>query len=111
MGDAAGGAQFTHLAGYHAGVVIRQIMFGLPAKASTAHIPRATYTDPELAQVGLTEAEARKAHGAALTVLRWPYHDNDRAQAEGKTAGLIKVMVVKRPPGGRRHRRARRRAN
>jgi pyruvate/2-oxoglutarate dehydrogenase complex dihydrolipoamide dehydrogenase (E3) component len=100
VGDAAGGAQFTHLAGYHAGVVIRQVLFGLPARANMAHIPRATYTDPELAQVGLTEAEARKAHGAALKVLRWPYHDNDRAQAEGRTAGLIKVMVVRGRPVG-----------
>lgn len=100
VGDAAGGAQFTHLAGYHAGVVIRQILFGLPAKARMDHIPRATYTDPELAQVGLTEDEARKAHGPALEVVRWPYHDNDRAQAEGKTAGLVKVMVVKGRPVG-----------
>lgn len=100
VGDAAGGLQFTHVAGYHAGVVIRSILFGLPAKARTAHIPWATYTDPELAQVGLTEAEARKAHGAALTVLRHSYHHNDRAQAAGKTAGLIKVMVVKGRPVG-----------
>jgi pyruvate/2-oxoglutarate dehydrogenase complex dihydrolipoamide dehydrogenase (E3) component len=100
VGDAAGGAQFTHLAGYHAGVVIRQILFGLPAKASMAHIPRATYTDPELAQVGLTEDEARAAHGEVLQVIRWPYHDNDRAQAEGKTDGLVKVMVVKGRPVG-----------
>jgi pyruvate/2-oxoglutarate dehydrogenase complex dihydrolipoamide dehydrogenase (E3) component len=100
VGDAAGGAQFTHLAGYHAGVVIRQILFGLPAKASMAHIPRATYTDPELAQVGLTEDEARAAHGTALQVVRFPYHDNDRAQAEGKTAGLVKVMIVRGRPVG-----------
>ncbi len=100
VGDAAGGAQFTHLAGYHAGVVIRQVLFGLPAKASMAHIPRATYTDPELAQVGMTEAEARTAHGDRLEVLRWPYHDNDRAVATGKTAGLIKVMVMKGRPVG-----------
>jgi pyruvate/2-oxoglutarate dehydrogenase complex dihydrolipoamide dehydrogenase (E3) component len=99
VGDAAGGQQFTHLAGYHAGIVIRQALFGLPARA-TAPIPRVTFTDPELAQVGLTEAEARAAHGTDLTVLRWPYHDNDRAQAEGRTAGLIKVMVVKGRPVG-----------
>jgi pyruvate/2-oxoglutarate dehydrogenase complex dihydrolipoamide dehydrogenase (E3) component len=99
VGDAAGGMQFTHLAGYHAGIVIRQALFGLPARA-TAPIPRVTFTDPELAQVGLTETEARAAHGTALTVLRWPYHDNDRAQAEGRTAGLIKVMVVRGRPVG-----------
>ncbi|MGB3278113.1 MAG: FAD-dependent oxidoreductase, partial [Pseudorhodobacter sp.] len=66
VGDAAGGLQFTHVAGYHAGVVIRQMLFGLPAKSSNAHIPWATYTDPELAQVGPTEAEARKTYGDAL---------------------------------------------
>jgi len=100
VGDAAGGLQFTHVAGYHAGIVVRSALFGLPAKASTDHIPWATYTDPELAQVGLTEAEAKKAHGAALEVVRFPFHENDRAQAEGKTHGLIKVMVVKGRPVG-----------
>ncbi|MEF3048432.1 dihydrolipoyl dehydrogenase family protein [Pseudotabrizicola sp. L79] len=100
VGDVAGGLQFTHVAGYHAGVVIRQILFGLPARASTRHIPWATYTDPELAQVGLTEAEARKAHGAALTVLRQEFGHNDRALAENKGKGLLKVMVVKGRPVG-----------
>jgi pyruvate/2-oxoglutarate dehydrogenase complex dihydrolipoamide dehydrogenase (E3) component len=100
VGDAAGGLQFTHMAGYHSGVVIRSILFGLPSKMKTSHIPWATYTDPELAQVGMTEAEAHKAHGAALTVVRHTYHHNDRAQAEGKTEGLIKVMVVRGRPVG-----------
>ncbi|MCX7644019.1 MAG: FAD-dependent oxidoreductase [Rhodobacteraceae bacterium] len=100
VGDAAGGPQFTHVAGYHAGIVIRSMLFGLPAKAKTAHIPRATYTDPELAQVGLTEAEARRRHGSRLTVVRWAYRDNDRAVAEGRTDGLVKVMVVGGRPVG-----------
>lgn len=101
VGDAAGGAQFTHLAGYHAGVVVRQMLFGLPARASMAHIPRATYTDPELAQVGLTEAEALAQYGAAaVTVLRVPFAGNDRALTEGATEGLLKVMVVKGRPVG-----------
>ena len=100
VGDAAGGLQFTHLAGYHAGIVIRQALFGLPTRARGDHIPRATYTDPEIAQVGLTEAEARAAHGAALSVVRWPFHDNDRAVTEGRTAGLVKVMVVRGRPVG-----------
>jgi pyruvate/2-oxoglutarate dehydrogenase complex dihydrolipoamide dehydrogenase (E3) component len=100
VGDAAGSLQFTHVAGYHAGVVIRAILFGLPAKAKTSHIPWATYTDPELAQVGMTEAEARKAHGIRLEVVRFPYHENDRAVTEGKTTGFIKVMVVKGRPVG-----------
>ncbi len=62
VGDAAGGPQFTHVANYHAGIVIRNILFRLNAKANHGHIPRVTYADPELAQVGLTEAEARQAH-------------------------------------------------
>jgi pyruvate/2-oxoglutarate dehydrogenase complex dihydrolipoamide dehydrogenase (E3) component len=100
VGDAAGGLQFTHVAGWHAGIVIRQAVFGLPAKADARAIPRATYTDPELAQVGLTEAEARAAHGSALSVVRAEFAHNDRAQAEGKTKGLAKVMVVKGRPVG-----------
>ena len=97
LGDAAGGLQFTHLAGYQAGVVLRQVVLGLPAKATTRHIPWATYTDPELAQIGPTEADARKTHGTALTVLRADFAHNDRALTEAKAVGLIKVMVV----GGR----------
>jgi pyruvate/2-oxoglutarate dehydrogenase complex dihydrolipoamide dehydrogenase (E3) component len=100
VGDAAGGLQFTHVAGYHAGVVIRQTVLGLPAKATTRHIPWVTFTDPELAQVGLTEDQARKAHGTALTVLRQDFHHNDRAQTEGKGKGLLKVMVVGGRPVG-----------
>ncbi|ASP20227.1 mercuric reductase [Antarctobacter heliothermus] len=100
IGDAAGGLQFTHVAGYHAGIVIRSALFGLPAKTKTAHIPWATYTQPELSQVGLTEAQARDAHGDRLEVARFHYHHNDRAIAERKTKGLIKVMVVKGRPVG-----------
>ena len=100
IGDVAGQLQFTHVAGYHAGVVIRSILFGLPSKAKQDHLPWATYTDPELAQVGLTEAQARKKHGAAVEVARFELHENDRAIAEAKTTGFIKVMVVKGRPVG-----------
>jgi pyruvate/2-oxoglutarate dehydrogenase complex dihydrolipoamide dehydrogenase (E3) component len=100
VGDAAGGLQFTHVAGYHAGVVIRSMLFGLPSKQRTDHIPWATYTDPELAQVGLTEAQAKEKFGGNVEVVRFPYQENDRAIAEGKTTGLIKVMVVKGKPVG-----------
>lgn len=100
IGDVAGQGQFTHLAGYHAGVVIRSALFGLPAKARGDIIPRVTFTDPELAQAGLTEAEARKAHGSALEVLRWDFAGNDRAIAEGDTLGHIKVMVARGRPVG-----------
>lgn len=99
-GDVAGGLQFTHVAGYHAGVLIRSLLFALPSKQKTDHIPWATYTDPEIAQVGLTEAQAKDKHGSALEVVRFEYHHNDRAIAERKTTGLIKVMVVKGRPVG-----------
>jgi pyruvate/2-oxoglutarate dehydrogenase complex dihydrolipoamide dehydrogenase (E3) component len=100
IGDVTGGKQFTHVAGYHAGVIIRSALFGLPAKERKDHIPHATYTDPELAQVGLTEAEARAAHGDSLEVVRFDLHHNDRLIAERKAKGLIKVMVVKGRPVG-----------
>ncbi|NOD65728.1 MULTISPECIES: NAD(P)/FAD-dependent oxidoreductase [unclassified Ruegeria] len=100
IGDVGGGLQFTHVAGYHAGIIIRSALFGLPSKAKTAHIPWATYTDPELAQVGMTEAQARDQHGNRLEVARFDYHHNDRAISERKTKGFIKVMVVKGRPVG-----------
>jgi pyruvate/2-oxoglutarate dehydrogenase complex dihydrolipoamide dehydrogenase (E3) component len=100
VGDAAGGLQFTHVAGYHAGIVIRQAVLGLPARLRDDHIPRVTYTDPELAQVGLTEAEARAAHGDRLRVIRIPYADSDRARAGGRTEGLVKLMAVAGRPVG-----------
>jgi pyruvate/2-oxoglutarate dehydrogenase complex dihydrolipoamide dehydrogenase (E3) component len=76
------------------------MLFGLPAKATTHHIPWVSYTDPELAQVGLTEAQAREKHGTALTVIRQHFHHNDRAQAMGEAEGLLKLMVVKGRPVG-----------
>ncbi|MAS14316.1 MAG: dihydrolipoamide dehydrogenase [Nitratireductor sp.] len=92
IGDVAGGLQFTHVAGYHAGLVIRALLFRLPARENRAIIPWATYTDPEIAHVGLTEDDARKSH-RKISILRWPYSENDRAQAERKTEGLIKLVT------------------
>ena len=100
IGDVTGLMPFTHTAGYHAGVIIRSALFGLPAKAKHSHIPYATYTQPELAQVGLTEAQARGTHGDKLEVARFDIYHNDRAIAEGRAEGLIKVMVVKGRPVG-----------
>jgi pyruvate/2-oxoglutarate dehydrogenase complex dihydrolipoamide dehydrogenase (E3) component len=94
IGDVIGGPQFTHLANYHAGIVIRNALFRLRPKASTANIPRVTYTDPELAQIGLTEAEARKKY-RRIRIMRFPFADNDRAQAERKTEGFIKAITKK----------------
>ncbi|MEL7303550.1 MAG: FAD-dependent oxidoreductase, partial [Pseudomonadota bacterium] len=96
IGDCIGGLQFTHVANYHAGLVIRQALFKLPVKTNDGIIPWVTYTDPELAHVGLTEAQAREKHGEKISVLRWPYHENDRAQAERTTGGFVKVVTTKK---------------
>jgi len=95
IGDVAGGPQFTHVAGYHASLVIRSALFRLPAKVDYRALPWVTYTDPELAQVGLTEAQAKEAHEDAR-VLCWKFDENDRAQTERATEGRIKVITTKR---------------
>ena len=92
IGDVAGGLQFTHVAGYHAGLVIRGILFRKKAVPDNHIIPWVTYTDPELAHVGMTEEQAKEKH-TSIKVLRWPYHENDRAQAERKTTGMIKLVT------------------
>ena len=89
------GSSFTHLANYHAGLVIRNALFRLPVKADDSLIPRVTFTDPELAHVGLSEDEARRAY-KTIRVLRWPLSENDRAQTERATRGHIKVITDKR---------------
>ncbi|MDE2229448.1 MAG: FAD-dependent oxidoreductase [Alphaproteobacteria bacterium] len=96
IGDVAGGYQFTHLAGYHAGIVLRNALFRLPAKVDLRAFQWVTYTDPELVQVGMTETQARTAHGDAVRVSRATFADNDRAQTEGATQGFIKVMTSAR---------------
>lgn len=100
IGDAAGGPAFTHVAGYHAGLVIRRALFRLPAPVRTDHLPRVTFTDPELAQVGLTEAEARARHGDRVEVARAELSGNDRARAMRATEGFVKVMVHRGRPVG-----------
>lgn len=97
IGDVAGGLQFTHVANYHAGLVIRALLFRLPARENPQLVPRATYTEPELAHIGLTEAQARERH-RGVTVLRWPYAENDRALAERRGEGFIKLVAGR---GGR----------
>ena len=87
---------FTHVASYHAGIAIRRAVFRLPAKLDYRALPRVTYTTPELAQVGMTEAEARAAGAHDIRILRWPLADNDRAQAERETVGLVKLVVGRR---------------
>ncbi|MFN4009186.1 MAG: dihydrolipoyl dehydrogenase family protein [Pannonibacter sp.] len=98
IGDVIGGLQFTHVAGYHAGLVLRSALFRLPAKENREIIPWVTYTQPEIAQVGLLEREARKRYGTRLKTVRVDYAGNDRAQADRKTNGKVKLMAG---PGGR----------
>ena len=93
IGDVAGGFQFTHMAGYHAGIVIRNALFNIPAKVKHDAVPWVTYTDPEIAHVGMSEAQARQRHGEDVRVLRWSFEENDRAQAERETDGLVKAVV------------------
>ncbi len=100
IGDVAGGLQFTHVASYHAGIVIKSALFGVPAKAGTAHVPWVTYTDPELAHIGLSETDARKIHGNRVEVVRFDYRENDRARAELATHGFVKVVVIRGRPVG-----------
>ncbi|GAB4352621.1 MAG: NAD(P)/FAD-dependent oxidoreductase [Oricola sp.] len=92
IGDVAGGPQFTHVAGYHAGLVVQTILFRFAGKVRRDIIPWVTYTDPELAHVGLSEEEARRK-SRKIHVLRWPYAENDRAQAERRTVGHAKLVT------------------
>ncbi len=95
IGDCiADGQQFTHVAGYHASIVVRNALFRVPAKSDLSQVPHVTYTEPELAHVGLTEEDARARHDDTV-VTEWQFAENDRAQAERETAGFIKVMARK----------------
>lgn len=95
LGDVAGQGQFTHLAGWHASVFTRRALFKQGSKASDLPLPAVTYVSPEVAQVGLTEAEAREQFGDSVTTSSFPFHDNDRAIAEGKTLGEAKLIIRK----------------
>jgi pyruvate/2-oxoglutarate dehydrogenase complex dihydrolipoamide dehydrogenase (E3) component len=93
IGDVIDAPHLTHVAGYHAGIVIRNALFRLPARVDYAALPWVTYTDPELAQVGATEEAARRRYGGDVRVLRLPLAENDRAQAERQTAGIVKIVA------------------
>ncbi len=96
IGDVTGGYQFTHVANHHAGIVIRNALFRLPARADRVPVPWVTFTEPELANVGLTEAQAMQAQGAEIRIARWPFDDNDRARTERESAGLVKIVATPR---------------
>ncbi|MEP9386279.1 FAD-dependent oxidoreductase [Mesorhizobium sp. KR9-304] len=94
IGDVAGASPSTQMETYQAALVLKALLFRLPAK-DRAIVPRTIHTDPELARAGLTEAQARRRHGR-LTILRWPYAENDRARAERRQEGHIKLVASRR---------------
>ncbi len=93
IGDVAGGVQFTHAAGAHASLVIRSILFRMPINHNSITMPAVTYTEPEIGQVGLSEEQARAKLGDKLKVLTAEFSGNDRALAEGKGVGQIKLLA------------------
>lgn len=94
IGDCRQGPQFTHVAGYEAGIVLQNALLRLPAKVDYRAMPRVVYTDPEIAQTGLAEAEAR-ASLPGVTTHVWHMAENDRAQAERRTDGMVKIIASK----------------
>lgn len=97
IGDVTSPYQFTHIATYHAGIVIRNILFKMCAKVNYRSIPWVTYTTPEMAHCGLTKQEALSKYGENnVRELEWSYEENDRAQAELATEGMMKLLVHKK---------------
>lgn len=93
IGDVTGGRQFTHVANYQAGLVIRSALFGLPVRQKSTVLPWCIYTDPELAGIGLSELEARQRYGKKLRVLKAPFAQNDRARTQNVRQGEVKLLA------------------
>jgi pyruvate/2-oxoglutarate dehydrogenase complex dihydrolipoamide dehydrogenase (E3) component len=94
LGDAVGSG-FTHAAGWHASVWVRNVLFKARTAADALAIPAVTYCDPEVAQIGLTEAQARARFGDGVKVTNVGFHDNDRAVAQRDTEGFCKLVIGK----------------
>ena len=94
-GDVIGHYLFTHMAGYQAGIIIRNAIFRLPAKVDYSVVPWVTFTDPEVARVGMTEEEAKKSN-ENVAVYTFPFDDNDRANTEEERAGFAKIICAKK---------------
>jgi pyruvate/2-oxoglutarate dehydrogenase complex dihydrolipoamide dehydrogenase (E3) component len=94
VGDVCGPWQFTHMAEYQAGIVLAGLLFRIPRKVNYRVVPRVTYTDPEIAEVGLNETAARE-QGLGYDVARFPLRDIDRAVTDSATEGFIKILLVK----------------
>ena len=93
IGDCRDGPRLTHVSGYEGSNVGLEIVTGIPTKVDWSALPWCTYTDPEIAQVGMTEAEARAAHGDKVTVVKEGFDHNERAIAEGRTQGHLKLVL------------------
>jgi len=93
IGDVTGRPAFTHAAGAHAALFVRRALFASPVNVEKLVIPRVTYTDPELAVVGLTETEARARHGKDIRVITQSFEHNDRARTQADTRGFGKLIT------------------
>jgi len=94
IGDCRTGPRLTHAAGHEGTVVVQNIALGAPARIQRQLLPRTIYTDPELAQLGLTAAEAETRFGAAQVDVA-PFSEDDRAITEGDTVGFVKLVRAK----------------
>ena len=93
IGDCRAGPRLTHVSGYEGSNVALEITLGLPAKVDWSALPWCTYTEPEVAQIGMTERDAKKKHGSKVTVVKETFHDNERSLAEGKDRGHLKLVL------------------
>jgi pyruvate/2-oxoglutarate dehydrogenase complex dihydrolipoamide dehydrogenase (E3) component len=95
-GDCTGGPQFSHYAGWQAFWATRNALLPASSRGVREHVPWTTFTDPEVAHVGLTEPQARERYDD-VQLCHWPMEKVDRAQAESDTQGFVKL--VHRPDG------------
>lgn len=93
IGDCRDGPRLTHVSGYEGSNVALEIVTGLPIKVDFRALPWCTYTEPEVAQIGLTEAEARAQHGDGVTIVKEEFSENERSIAEGYTKGHMKMVL------------------
>lgn len=95
-GDVIGGQQFSHLAGWQGFYAARNALLPGSASGSANVVPRVTFTDPEVAQVGKTETEARASHGKDVVVTAWPITREDRAVCDDDRDGTLKFITTRK---------------
>ena len=94
-GDVVGGYQFSHFAGWQAFQAVRNALLPGSSSGLTDLVPRITFTDPEVAQVGPTEEQARSEFGQEIRVCRWDLSRVDRAVCDNDRSGFIKVIATR----------------